>query len=289
MKANPLLKWHQCLLLTVLTLLPLLAAHAQDPYSTPPPPIDPLAGIPVQVLDQQQVNSGDHVITLNRIAPPNLPTFTPSPTPATQPQAQTNAVSAGQPTTRSARTRSVAKPRSAQTSDASGEQSPGKTYKIVFLSTTVYDRQFTELRWYGGNTPEFRVYVNMDFNLFTGIRTVETADTVYDLMFGLGNDTVDTLTQAGRSLPDFSQSPAGHCAYQIIQGSEAAYPEDASALATLCAYYDANKAQLTAAYQQHLANQAAHDQWVQDHPSVPQDTVMNFWPVKNSAYLGQAH
>ena len=61
----------------VLALLPALA-HAQDSYPTPTP-ADPLAGVPVQVLNQQQVTIGTHTITLNRIAPPVFPSPAPKP------------------------------------------------------------------------------------------------------------------------------------------------------------------------------------------------------------------
>ena len=44
--------------------------HAQDPFPTPTPIPDPLADVPVQVVDQQQVTYGTHTITFNRIAPP---------------------------------------------------------------------------------------------------------------------------------------------------------------------------------------------------------------------------
>ena len=36
----------------------------------PTPAPDPLAGVTVQILDQQQVEVGDHTLTLNRIASP---------------------------------------------------------------------------------------------------------------------------------------------------------------------------------------------------------------------------
>ena len=155
----------------------------------------------MRVLDQQQVEIGTHVITFNRIAPPVLPAPTPTPAPTPQSQAQTRAAPVARTATRSPGTRSQGRTnaRSARTSDATGNQE--KPYKMLSVSATVYDHQFSELRRYGGNAPELRVYVNMDFNLFAGVTSIETADTVYMLIFGLGNDTADSLTQAGQPFP----------------------------------------------------------------------------------------
>jgi hypothetical protein len=256
-----------------LTLFPAFA-HAQDPYPAPTPP-DPLAGVPVQVLDQQQVEIGTHKITFNRIAPPTFPARTPAPQAA--PTAQT--------TNRSPQTRSVI--RSAQTNDT-GISQP-KQGKILFLSATVYDRQFTEVRSYGGVSPELRAYVNIDFNYFSTVSEIETADTVYLLMFGLGNDTADALVQRGGQPPNLAAFPQDRSAYQIIEGSVADHAEDIAALDALCVYYDVNKAQMVAAYNQQQADNAARAQWLKDHPPVQPDTVINYWPVKNSVYLNQSH
>ena len=158
--------------------------HAQDPSPTPTPP-DPLAGVPVQVLNQQQVTYGNHTITLNRIAPPTFPS--PTPTPAPQTGANTNAAHHG-PQTRSARG-----------NDPGGNAD--KTLQIVFLSATVYDHQFTALRWCGGVNPEFSAYVNLDFNCFAGVEQIETADTVYLIFLGLGDDTAASLPRQARRRP----------------------------------------------------------------------------------------
>lgn len=272
----PLCRWLAALLLA----LPIIA-KAQSEQPTPTPP-DPLAGIPVQVLDQQQVEIGTHIITFNRIAPPVFPAPAPTPAPAPQAQAQTQAAPVAKSAARSPKARTSA--RSAQTSDA-GDGDQEKPYKMLMVSATVYDHQFSELRWYGGNTPELRVYANIDFTLFAGVTEIETADAVYMLIFGLGTDTAASITQAGHPPPDLSQFPANHAGYQIIQGNATDYPEDMAALNALCAYYDANKTQMLADYQQREAANAAHQQWLKDHPPVQPDTVINYWPVKNSVFL----
>lgn len=247
-------------------------AGAQDPVPPTPPPVDPLAGVPVQVLDRQQITTGTHVVTYNRLAPPVFAPAAPPPTPPAKPNAQA--------ATRASRTRKAT--RSSRTSDAGDGQKP---LRVLFLSATVYDRRFTALRWLDGGSPELRVYADLDFNYFAGVSQIETADAVYLLCFGLGNDTVDSLVQAGQTPPDLAAFPAGYSAYQIVAGDAAAHAGDLTALDALCAYYDANQAPLIASYHQQQADNAARQQWLRDHPPVLPDTVINYWPVKGSVYL----
>ena len=171
--------------------------------------------------------------------------------------------------------------RSAQSDGGSGDD---KQYSVLSLSATVYDHQFTALRWYDGTAPGLQAYVNLDFTYFSGVTTLETADTVYDLIFGLGTDTASSLSQAGQPLPDFSAVPAGHSGYQIVAGDPNAHPDAIAALNALCAYYDANSAQMIAAYNQQQAYNTAYQQWQQAHPQPTPNTVINFWPVKSSVY-----
>ncbi len=256
----------------VLALLPAFA-RAQDPYATPTP-VDPLAGVPVRVLDQQQVEIGTHRIIFNRIVPPVFPAPTPTPTP--QPETNANAANRG------SQTRGVS--RTQRTNDAgTGE----KDYKMLLLSATVYDHQFTELRWNDGAGAVLRAYINIDFCYFTTVTNLETADTVYDLFFAWSNDTVSSLTLAGQQPPNLAAYPPGRSSYQIIAGDANAHPDALAALDALCIYFDAHKAQMVAAYNQREADNAAHQQWLIDHPPVQPDTVMYFWPIKGSAYLNQ--
>lgn len=266
--------------LTALVLALPVLAEAQDPLPTPTPPPDPLAGVPVQVLDQQQITIGTHTIIYNRIAPPFLPAATPTPNPGPRPTPTTRT------TNRSPQTPTKRKARSTGSTNAEGGE---KQYKVLFLSATVYDHQFTEVRWFGGSNPALRAYVNIDFAYFTTVTTLETADTVYDLFFAWSNDTVDSLTQAGQTPPNLSSFPAGRSSYQIIAGDANANADALAALDALCVYYDANSTQMIAAYNQQQAANAAHQQWLIDHPPVQADTVINYWPTKGSIYLNQSH
>ena len=277
-----------CLLAVLVLALPALAP-AQDPYPTPTP-TDPLAGVPVQILQQQQVIIGGHITTYNLIAPPVFPATTPAPTPqatpATQAANRTQAVPLRRTADRAPQTRARKVTRAAQGDDGSSGDKP---YAVVSLSATVYDHQFTALRWYNGSQLGLQAYVNLDFNYFGGVSTIETVDTVYQLVFGLGNDTASSLTQAGQPLPDFSSVPAGQSGYQVVAGDPGAHPVAIAALNAICAYYDGNSAQMMAAYNQQQADNAAYQQWLQSHPPVQPNTVINFWPVKSQVYLPTGH
>ena len=288
MKAKFLPKAFLPLRLAALVLALPALTYAQDPFPTPTPTPDPLAGVPVQVVDQQQVTVGNHTITYNRILPPVFPPPTPTPVPQATPS--TNTVNH---TTQIARAKSATSQRATQsrskktvrTAQAEDASSADKQYKVLSFSATVYDHQFTALSWNDGAQPGLVAYVNIDFCYFTTITSLETADTVYDLIFAWGNDTATSLTQAGQPLPNFSSLPAGQSGYQIVAGDPSANPDAVAALNALCAYYNANSAQMVAAYNQQQANNAAYQQWLQAHPPVQQNTVINYWPVKSQVWL----
>ena len=274
-----------CLLAVLLTRP--CAALAQNSFPTPTPPPDPLAGVPVQVLDQQQVTIGTHTVTFNRIAPPVFPASTPTPKPQATPATNTTshtpqAAPAKRTASRSPQARAQKATRSAQGDATGGGEKP---YRVLFLSATVYDHQFTALRFYGGGVPELSAYVNIDFNYFRGVDQIETADAYYTILFGMGDDTLASLTQAGQQPPNMSAFPAGRSSYQIIAGDTTAHAADLAALDTLCAYYDANSAQMIAAYNQQQAYNAAYQQWQATHPQPTPNTVINYWPTKSQVYL----
>ena len=49
-------------------------------------------------------------------------------------------------------------------------------------------------------------------------------------------------------------------------------------------YYEANRVRLADDYAKREANRIAQEQWLQEHPPLPKDTVINFWPKKSRNY-----
>lgn len=57
------------------------------------------------------------------------------------------------------------------------------------------------------------------------------------------------------------------------------------AIDALHVYYDTNKERLIADTQKLKAANEAREKWLKEHPLVPKDTVINFWPKKSGLYL----
>ena len=224
-----------------------------------------------QVLQGWKADLGDHAIFLNRVAPPVLPT-TPPPAPA--PTAE-----------------EIAAAKSAQT------QTPRKKSEMLFLSATVYAHQYTEIGWTdGGHT--FRAYSNIDFNLLTGAGAIESADTVYSLLLAVSN----TSRQPGRPpqadpsqdsavgierIPDLGKLSATKAQYLIAEDETGITPQakDLAALDALHLFYDANRQQLAEAYAQREAARIEEGAKPKAQPPKPPDTVVNFWPGKNTVII----
>ncbi len=228
-----------------LTLIapPGLSAQETPPAAQPPPDIS------FRVLEQTRIDLGDHKLILNRVAPPVLP--------------KSHAVVQPPP------------PFSAEAAETARRRE-GKKSAVLFLTVTVYDREVSLLRWFGEGG-EGRAYSNIDFNLLGGLGVIETEDTVYSLLLGLGNEA---RTAASRPVPPLSQFSPARAEYFLAE--DKAKPADAEALAALDAlhrYYDAHRAQLAEDYKKREAARAERESQAKAHPPVPRNTVINFWPA----------
>ncbi len=228
---------------------------------------DPLKPtINFQVIEQKRINLGDHSLFMNRVVPPILPP-TPAPASPTSPILTT------------------------EQKQAFAERE-AKRSVILFLSVTVYDRQITELRWWD-ESGSHRVFSNIDFNYVAGIGGFETPDTSYTLMMGLGNESRADRIQYNGSLtkddlknnlqldapPLATDFSATRSEYMVAEDKAHPSPtrEDLAALDALHAYFDSNKQRLIDDYAKREAANAARQQYLKDHPPVPQDTVINYW------------
>ena len=228
-------------------LLPFLAclvsatqiAHSQDP------PKAPSTADNLRILSSRKVDLGDRSIQLNRVAPPVLP---PPPPPA-KVAAAANAAEASQP--------------------------PEKKHEVLFLSTTVYDRKVTEVRGFADGRP-FRVFSNIDFNLFAGAGELETPDTIYLLMLAIENEP---SAEPGRRIPAAKDFSGTRSEYAVIEEDADAVPAEAmlKTLDALHVYFDANKQRLAKGAIQREAARAAEQRRLQEHPPAPQDVVIHYW------------
>lgn len=206
-----------------------------------------------QVIEQQVIQKQGRAITFNRVVPPLLPTAPVSNTEVAEvPVAQEL-----------------------------------KDHQMISISATVYDRKITELRWFKDGK-SFHAWSNIDFNYIAGMGSFETEDTIYSLVLGIGNET-DQSSGELKSLPALESFPPGPASYILIrEDSKTAYTtQDLASMNVLHHYFEVNRDKLKAAYAVREQQRIEQEQWQKEHPPVPQDTIINFWPIKSSVYLGK--
>lgn len=231
--------------------------------------------IKFHVLERRKINLADRSIILNRVAPPDLPEPPPAATPLPTPTAE-------------------------QVAAYEAELKLQKKYELLCISATVYDHQVTVLRWSDENG-SYLAYSNIDFMNFEGQGAFETSDTIYELiMLGVGEDSRDQILAYNRSItpaeaaegitpmdvpPSVTEFSRTHSEYIVVE--DAANPVSNAACAAIDAmhiYYDANKEKLIADHAKMLSARLAKEAWDKEHPPIPKDTVVNFWPVKSTVY-----
>ena len=210
-----------------------------------------------KVLGQSVFNLGNRSAFLNIVEPPVLP-VRPTPTPAPEP---------------------VLTPEQQQ-AELLREQ---KEWKSVGFEATVYDHRVTEVKW--GNQGQYRAYSNIDFGQFYSLLEVETDTTVYSLFYLLFDSSSEWDPDTASRLPANSAFTSGSFSYIVDTTCTPPPAEDLAWLDKIHQYYNANSTQLAADYKKRVAEQEALDQWNKAHPPLPKDTVINFWPIKGSAYL----
>jgi len=233
----------------------------------------PAAGKPAikfQVLKQRTIDLGNRSLILNRVLPPILP----APPTLAPPVVPTAAEIAAWET-------------------AEAEQ-PRKRFEILFLSTTVYDRKVTEVRWFGQQR-NHKVFTNIDFNYLAGVggvEEIETDDAIYMLMLGIANLTSNEIEgfnqyvrQNGWPKRHWKESPPAatfskaRSEYVVVEDELHTPPPagDLAAFDALHIYFDANKPRLIEEHKVREAANAERQRWLEKNPPIPQDVVVHYW------------
>lgn len=266
-----------------MSLLVAMAAIAPNPAASADEPVGATAitearpVLNLQVIEGVEVKFSGRSVFYQRVAPPTAPAAR---APVTAPVAKVLSLA----------------------ESAAAEARANKKAEVLMLSTTVYDRQVTELRWRSGNR-DYHAWSNVDFNYLAGQGEIETEDCVYFLIMGLGNETRESVAEwnrfapewerlaaaeglagqwATKTVPDLAKFPAGRSTY-LLSGDPPA-DDSLTALDALHRYFDANRIRLIADYAEREATRIAREQWLKEHPPTPQDTVINFWPKKSRNY-----
>lgn len=155
-----------------------------------------------------------------------------------------------------------------------------KDYLVAWLFADIYNHKISEVRW--GDESQYRAFSNIDFNLING-ETVETSKAFYSLFVLPSNSHVaDEVLNGFSSLGLFDLIRGEY----ILDNTGATPPaEELELMNSVHAYYDAHKPELLVKYQEQEEERSAREAWLKANPPVPKDTIINFWPIKNSAYL----
>lgn len=220
-------------------------------------PAEP-APVQFEIIESRKIDLGNRSAIYNRVAPPLLPAKPPSEPPPVPPSLTAEQLLA-----------------------LEQSQPAPKKNVALFFSATVYDREITQLTW-ADERGFHRAFSNLDFNYF-GRPMFETADTSYFMMMGLVNQTRDRAVASNVQLPGLAQFSRTLSQYIVVQ-DDAKPPTEQSLkwLDDLHNYFDANKQQMIDGYNKSVADQIARQQWLKEHPPVPQNTVINFWRVNST-------
>lgn len=246
-----------------------------SPQSTVTAATEVVPKIKFHVLERRKINLADRSIILNRVAPPDLPKPPPTPTPLPTQTAE-------------------------QIAAYEAELKTQKKYELLCISATVYDHQVTALRW-SDEKGSYLAYSNIDFMNFEGQGAFETSDTIYDLvMIGVGDDSRDQILAYNRSItpaeaaegitpmdvpPSVTEFSRTRSEYVVVDDPANPISNEACAgIDAMHIYYDANKEKLMADHAKMLSARLAQEAWNKEHPPIPKDTVVNFWPVKSTVY-----
>ncbi|MCX6970737.1 MAG: hypothetical protein NTV93_11405 [Verrucomicrobia bacterium] len=218
-----------------------------------------------RILDTQEVDFGDRKITYNRVETPRL-----KPEPVVVAPVPVKPVPMTAPEEEELRRW-----------EAKFQYSP-------FLGVTVYDGAFSEIRWWDDGQ-ENVVWSNVNFLHFAPFSDLETDAAYYSVMLSGWETTtaeVRAMNAAAKSraemmplppatLPSLSQAgPKWQAASPLSEGAKRAMND-------FHEYYRKHGAQMAVDYGRREEEARANEAWAKAHPPIPQDTVINYFPIRS--------
>ncbi len=217
------------------------------------------------MLDSQEVQVGDHSIFYNRIETPKL-----------KPEAVKTDPVPAEPVRMTAQ-----EEEELRKWEAKFQYSP-------FFSVTVFDGAFSEIRWWDDGQ-ENVVWSNVNFLHFPPFGDLETENAYYTVMvwgWETTREEMRALNAQAKSplemmaLPPKELPPLGKAGPKwMAEGklSEAAV----RAMEDFHEYYHLHGVAMAEEYKRREAEAKAHEEWVKAHPPTPQDTIVNFFPIRS--------
>ena len=99
----------------------------------------------------------------------------------------------------------------------------------------------------------------------------------------IGNESAEAAA-ARKELPPAESFSDKRSEYLPVNTEKETPAEALAPLDALHTYYDANRERLAEESARREAERIAHEQWLKEHPTVPKDTVIKFWPKKSRNY-----
>jgi len=221
-----------------------------------------------RVIDSQVVDLGDRTITYNRIEAPVL-----------KPQVKLAPVSADEAV--------EYVPTAAELAEMGRWES--MRYEYLGGSATFFSGMGSELRIW---TPEGEVVAlsSIDFDFFRNLWDLERDGVYYSVFFCALEYSPEEFAEAkavdpawGAQLEVFPKEEGGISRFVVVSAPKGEAAENAiRAMEDLHAHFDENRNQLRAAYEESEKARLAQEEWDKAHPPVPQNTIVNFFPIRSS-------
>ncbi len=266
--------------------LPRIVGPVSD--GTPPPPAPERVEPDYTVLETAVRQQGGRTVTIQKVEPP------PPASRSTEPASPTPPPDLSDPEFRA---------RIAELQAQAAAEFVPTT--LVPLDVTVYDHEFTFLRWThrkeNGEAVGYAVWSNIDFNHLCGFAEIEVGNAEsrrrFALLTGLGN--IDTArmasnpalqaqvpdlaavrrllaASAAQTLPMTNDQSTNPPAFVLVEGD----PSDAGAMALIQGLHDLyarEKDRLVAAYEGRERARKEREAYLEAHPPKPKDIVIRYW------------
>lgn len=228
-----------------------------------------MSPFPVRILDSQEVDFGDHTITYNLIETPTLKS---QPTLEAVPQKVKEPILTAEELAEARRWESL-------------------RYECLGGSVTVLNGVGSEFRIW---TPEGETVAlsSIDFNFLQCFWNFERDGVYYSTLFCASDYSPEAFAEAKQADPkwatqlgEFPKTSFGMSHFLVISAPKGVAGENAiQALEDLHAYFDENRTQLHAAYEESEKARLAQEKWVRENPPVLKDTIINFFPIRSSTH-----
>ena len=228
-----------------------------------------MSPFPERILDSQEVDFGDHTITYNLIETPTLKS---QPTLEAVPQEVKEPILTAEELAEARRWESL-------------------RYECLGGSVTVLHGVGSEFRIW---TPEGEVVAlsSIDFNFLQCFWDFERDGVYYSTLFSASDYSPEAFAEAKLADPkwaaqfgEFPKVSSGISHFLVVSAPKSAAGENAiQALEDLHAYFDENRTQLQAAYEESEKARLAQEKWVRENPPVRKNTTFNFFPIRSSTH-----